>query len=333
MKHFLGIAETEPTLIRRMLDRAAALREGRLQADFRGRILGMLFFAPSLRTRLSFECALLRAGGHAVVLDAQQGIWSLELRRGVRMDGETVEHIDEAAGVLARYVDALAVRAFPRLEDDAEDHRDELLHLMREHSPIPLISMETGREHPCQALADLLTLEAHLGSLAQRELLLRWVPHVKPLPKAVANSFLLAAASVGARVTVAAPEGFELDAGVWQEATMRALRTGGHVALTHSREIPSTALAVIAKAWGPAGAPRAHWTPLQHADWKLDAATFRDAPATLLLHCLPVRRNVEIDEDVLVSSRSLILEEAANRLWVQQSVLTELWGHHEGARP
>lgn len=333
MKHFLSLTDADPGGVRPLLDRARAYREGRLRADFRGRILGMLFFAPSLRTRVSFECALARAGGGAVVLDAAQGIWPLETRRGVRMDGTAVEHVDDAAAVLGRYVDALAVRAFAALEDDARDHRDELFAALRARSPVPLVSMESGREHPCQALADVLAIERRHGPLAGRSVLLRWVPHVKPLPKAVANSFLLTAASLGARVTVAAPEGFELEDGVWDEALRRARASGGGVGRSHARGIPPETIAVVAKSWGPYGTPRASWRAGVHEDWRLGPADFAPAPEASLLHCLPVRRNVEIEDALLDGPQSLVYEEAGDRLWVQQAVLAALWGSGGEGRP
>ncbi len=325
MKHFLALADADPEGVRPLLTRAQAYREGHARPDFRGRILGMLFLAPSLRTRVSFECALRRAGGDAIGLDAGGGLWPLEIRRGVRMDGEAVEHVDDAVGVLGRHLDALALRAFATLDDDAADHRDELFAALRARSPVPLVSMESGREHPCQALADVLTLERHHGPLAGCPVLLRWVPHVKPLPKAVANSFLLTAASLGGRVTVAAPEGFDLEEGVWNEACARAARSGGSVARSHGRDIPPGTAAVVAKSWGPHGASRERWRVGLHEAWRLGPADFAPAPEASLLHCLPVRRNVEIEDLLLDGPRSLILEEAGDRLWVQQAVLAALW--------
>ncbi len=331
MKHFLRLADADPAGVRPLLERARAYREGRARADFRGRLLGMLFLAPSLRTRVSFECALRRAGGGALVLDATQGLWSLETRRGVRMDGTTVEHVDEAVGVLGRYVDALAVRAFATLEDDGSDHRDDLFTQFRARSPVPLVSMESGREHPCQALADVLCIERHHGPIAKRRVLLRWVPHVKPLPKAVANSFLLTAASLGAHVTVAAPEGFDLADEVWDEARRRAAAAGGRIERGYERAIPPETVAVVAKSWGPRGTPRASWRTGLHDDWCLGRADFVSAPAASLLHCLPVRRNVEIEDALLDDPRSLVLEEAADRLWVQQAVLATLWNAEDAS--
>lgn len=333
MRHFLRLADADPLGVRPLLERARAYREGHARADFHGRILGLLFLAPSLRTRVSFECALHRAGGHALTLDAARGLWPLETRRGVRMDGTAVEHVDDAVGVLGRYVDALAVRAFAHLENDRDDHRDELFSALRERSPIPLVSMESGREHPCQALADVLTIERHHGSLAGRSVLLRWVPHVKPLPKAVANSFLLTAACLGARVTVAAPAEFDLEEGVWEEAQTYAAASGGAVVRCHERAIPPETVAVVAKSWGPHGAPQTLWRVGAHDDWRLGPRDFAAVPEASLLHCLPVRRNVEIEDALLDGPQSLILEEAADRLWVQQAVLAALWDSEERALP
>ena len=324
MKTFTRIKDLGPVGVEEILAQAAAWKQappGRIFAD---KLLAMVFFNPSLRTRASFEAAMLRHGGNALVLEVGNGAWKLEDRDGVVMDGDRAEHVKEAVPVLARYADALAVRAFSSGVSDAEDERDPVINAFRAHSPAPLISMESAREHPCQGLADLLTAQEAFGT-TKVPVTLTWAPHMKPLPKAVPNSFLLTAAACGADITVAAPDGFELTPEVRAEAEAYAKATGGSVTYTtdQARALKG-AKAVCAKAWGPAtGATPAATASL--ASWMPTAAHMEQAAAdAIFLHCLPVRRNLEVHDSVLDGPWSRVVLEAENRFHVQRALLAQM---------
>ncbi len=323
MKSFTQIRDLGPDGAKEILARAAAWKQSPPGAIFQDKLLAMVFFNPSLRTRASFEAALLRHGGHAIVLEVGNGAWKLEDREGVVMDSDRAEHIKEAVPVLAQYADALAVRAFSSGVSDAEDERDAVINAFRAHSPAPLISMESAREHPCQGLADLLTVQEAFGT-TRVPVTLTWAPHLKPLPKAVPNSFLLTAAACGADITVAAPEGYELTREVRAEAETYAKATGGSVRYTTDQ---ATALkgakVVCAKAWGPAtGAAPAPMDALK--TWMPTAAHLEKADDPIFLHCLPVRRNLEVHDSVLDGPWSRVVQEAGNRFHVQRALLASL---------
>lgn len=328
MRHFTRITDLGAEGVHALLTRALALKHGEIPEALRGQILILLFLAPSLRTRVSFQVAMLRAGGSAIVLEAGGGIWPLETRRGVVMDQDRVEHIEEALGTLSRYGDMLAVRVFAALESDEEDLADPLLNQIRAHSGIPVISMESAAEHPCQGLADLMTVMERVPEPRGERFLLRWVPHVKPLPKAVPNSFLLTAAALGGRITVAAPRGFELAPSVIHAARQLAASSGGTVEESDDPEQGFDEARVIdLKAWGPAVHPRALPPATWPRDWRVGPARVERAPEeALILHCLPLRRNVEVEEAVLVNPRCHIFDQAENRVYVQQAALEWLVG-------
>jgi N-acetylornithine carbamoyltransferase len=328
MRHLTRLADIGPAGAASLIERARTIKRASPPPRFAGKILVLFFLAPSLRTRVSFQVAMLRAGGSAVVVEAGSGIWPLETRPLAVMNEDRVEHLEEAVGVLGRYGDALAVRAFATLESDPVDLEDPLVSACRDHSPVPVISMESAAEHPAQGLADLMTvIEAH-GSPRGLPVMLRWAPHVKPLPKAVPHSFLLTAAALGCRVTVAAPEGFELPQAVLNQAREWARRGGGDVTTVHDpRALADRQAAFCVKSWGAAGFPATHPVAGRHADWMVDADWLAlTPPDCILLHCLPLRRNVEIAQDVLKSPRCRIFDEAQNRIFVQQSALEWLWG-------
>lgn len=331
MIHFTRAADLGPAGVLDVLDAALAAKRSPAHRGFAGRILGMLFFNPSLRTRASFEAAMQRGGGGAVVLDVGGGVWKLETRAGAVMNGDRAEHVREAVPVLGRYVDALAVRTFAALEDDAADAADPVIGAIRALSNVPVLSMESAREHPCQGLADLLTVRECCGATRGVPVTLCWAPHVKPLPKAVPHSFLLTAAAAGCDVRVAHPPGFELHPEVVREAQAYAAQSGGSVR-TFERAEPALAgsRVVYAKAWGPAtGAAPAQDAAAAiraHADWQVCAATLaRAADDAVFLHCLPVRRNVEIADEVLDGPASRVVDQAENRLHVQRVVLERLF--------
>lgn len=330
MKHFTRIADLGVSGTAEVLDAALAWKQRAPGAHLAGKLLGMVFFNPSLRTRASFEAAMLRGGGHAIVLEVGSGVWKLEDRTGVVMDGDRPEHIREAIPVLGRYVDALAVRTFGALQDDDTDAADPVINAFRELAGVPVISMESAREHPCQGLADLLTVREHFGATKKLAVTLTWAPHIKPLPKAVPHSFLLSAAAAGCEVRIAHPPGFDLHPAVLAEAQTYARQSGGSVTVNSDRRRALNGSHVVyAKAWGPAtgeAVASAAAAPIAaHKDWLITNETLSGAARdAIFLHCLPVRRNLEVADEVLDGARSRVINEAGNRFHVQRVLLDKL---------
>jgi len=329
VKHFTHIADLGVAGVASVLDDALTWKRKGPGAHLSGKLLGMVFFNPSLRTRASFEAAMLRGGGNAIVLDVGNGVWKLEDRIGAVMDGDRPEHIKEAIPVLGRYTDALAVRTFGALQDDNADALDPVLSAFRELAGVPVISMESAREHPCQGLADVLTLRENFGATQKLPVTLTWAPHIKPLPKAVPHSFLLSAAAAGCEVRVTHPPGFDLHPSVIDEAKEYARAAGGSVTVTHDRAAAlSGSRAVYAKAWGPNTAvvtpAEAPALIAQHRDWLVGPKVLAAAQDPIFLHCLPVRRNVEVADAVLDGKASRVIDEAENRFHVQRVLLHRL---------
>ncbi|HEX5340672.1 MAG TPA: N-acetylornithine carbamoyltransferase [Gammaproteobacteria bacterium] len=336
--HFTQLSDLGVAGVQTVLDEAAAWkRSSAPRAHLSGRLLAMVFFNPSLRTRASFEAAMLRGGGNAIVLDVGNGIWKLEDRTGAVMNGDRPEHIREAIPVLGRYADALAVRSFGALTDDDADAADPVMQAFRQLAGVPVISMESAREHPCQGLADLLTVRETFGDTQQLPVALTWAPHIKPLPKAVPHSFLLTAAAAGCEVRVAHPPGFELHRSVVAQAEHYAQQSGGSISFTgDQRAAVAGSRVVYAKAWGPATSAHANTDAVgqiaANRSWLINnavmSAAARDA---IFLHCLPVRRNVEVADEVLDGLSSRVIDEAGNRFHVQRVLLHRLFHPQQGA--
>jgi len=324
MKHATQLSDLGLETVNRILSTAKALKGRPHPKHLRDKLLGMLFFNPSLRTRVSFEAVMARGGGSAVVMEVGSSTWKFEDRLGAVMDGDRAEHLKEAVPVLCRYVDALAVRTFADGVDDDADHYDAVIKAFRQYATVPVVSMESAREHPCQGMADLLTIEEQFGSAKGLPVTLTWAPHIKSLPKAVPNSFLLTAAARGCEVRVAYPKGFELHPDVVHEAETYAAGSGGSVSF-FQEQLPALngSRAVYAKAWGPATSSGLGSDVVrQHADWMISPNHMKTgARDAIFLHCLPVRRNVEVADAVLDGHWSRVVDEAENRFHVQRALL------------
>jgi N-acetylornithine carbamoyltransferase len=324
MRHATGIQDLDVAGVEEVLARALAWKRGPHPRHLVDKILGMVFFNPSLRTRASFEAVMARGGGSSIVLEVGNGVWKLEDREGAVMDGDRAEHIKEAAPVLSRFVDMLAVRTFAGNADDEVDNADPVMNSFRRLGTVPTISMESAREHPCQGLADLLTARETFGTTRGVPVTLAWAPHIRPLPKAVPDSFLLTAAAAGCEVRVAHPEGFDLHPSVLAQAKGYAQAAGGSVTVTHdlAQAVAGTRV-IYAKAWGPA--TRSGLGPeavKAHPEWLCAPRQFdRAAKDAIFMHCLPVRRNVEVADGVLDGPWSRVVDEAENRFHVQRSLI------------
>ncbi len=331
LPRFHSLADLAGEEIRALLDLARRLERHPEPRALAGRVLGLLFFNPSLRTLASMQSAMARLGGSSLVLQPGQGTWKLETRDGVVMDGDASEHVREAIPVLAGYVDALGIRAFAGGDDLAADLSDAGFAGMAELFPGPTINLESALDHPCQALGDWKTLD-DLGVPERGRFVLAWANHPKALPLAVPAAVLAMAAARGMEVTVLSPEAYRLPAPVIARARAAADVSGGSVRETSDRAAALAGARVIyAKSWA---SPRhygdaAAETELRRglAGWCVDDDWFATAdPACRFLHCLPVRRNVVVADSVLDSPRSAVVAQAHNRLWAQMAVLHQLLG-------
>jgi N-acetylornithine carbamoyltransferase len=326
MKHFTHFRDISPVIASQLITRARALKAGEKSNALADKLLGMLFMDPSLRTRTSFDAAAVKLGGQAIPLDVGQGVWGLEYLDNVAMNGDKPEHVREAAGVLSQYVDVLGVRAFSHGEGLASDEADRVIGAFRNHAKVPVISLESAREHPCQGLADLMTAQESFGDLSKVTIALSWAPHIKSLPRAVPNSLLLTAAAMGAQIKVAHPLGYALAPEVTAEAINLAKSTGAKIDFyTHQQSALRGAHVLYAKSWGQTDALVAPPNDPSLASWMPTPEHFASMHSeAIFMHCLPVRRGVEVSHEVLDGPHARVLEEAGNRLWVQMAALEYL---------
>jgi N-acetylornithine carbamoyltransferase len=333
-RDFLALEDWTTDEVNGLLALAERIKRGEVTGGLERKVLAMVFMDPSLRTRTSFETAMFLHGGHAVVLEPGKGSWPLETELGAVMDGDTVEHIVDAARVLGRYADALGVRSFPRGSDWAVARKDLILRNFAGYCEKPVINFESARRHPCQALADAMTLREKLGDTAGKRFVLTWAWHPKALPTAVPASAALAAARLGMEIVIGRPEGYELDPEDTALIRRLAQEAGGE--LVHIIDDPDDALvgadAVYVKSWGSV---KLYGKPREEAalraglrDWRLTPARLRGTRGGkgIVMHCLPVRRNVEIDDAVLDGPNSVVVDQAENRLHAQRALLLELLG-------
>lgn len=333
-RDFLAIEDWSWVEIESLLRLARRIKRGDVEGGLERRIMALVFLDPSLRTRTSFEAAMALHGGHAITIEPGRGSWSWELDLDAVMDGDTVEHVVEAARVLGRYADVVGIRAFPRERDWSEAREDHVVRTFAEHCEVPVVNLESGRQHPCQALGDTLTIQEKLGEPAGKRFVVSWAYHPRPLPTAVPVSAALAAARLGMDVVIARPDGYEFDPE--DAALLRGvMREAGGV--LHTAEDMDEGIAgadvVYAKSWGSLEDFGRRDEELGRRaglrDWRLTEERVRTTRngRGIVMHCLPVRRNVEIDGAVLDGPNSVVVDQAENRLHVQRALLLELIGH------
>jgi N-acetylornithine carbamoyltransferase len=331
VKNFLDLADFGRDQVVDLLALADRLRERPEPAALAGRVLGLLFFNPSLRSMTSMRVAMARLGGESVTVTPGAGSWQLETRSGVTMTGAAAEHIREAIPVLDSYCDALGVRAFAEGRDLAADLSERTFASIASLCRNPLINMESSANHPCQALADWKTLD-DLGVPRRARFVLAWANHPRALPLAVPAAVSHMAALRGMEVVVLRPEGYALPPQLMEKVRRAAAASGGSVTETDDRDAAlAGAQVVYAKEWGST----AHYGDAEAdararaglADWMVRESWFAPTAAGChLMHCLPVRRNVAIADEVLDGPRSRVLQQAHNRLVVQMAVLYRLLG-------
>lgn len=331
MRHFLNTQDWSVDELRALLRLADELKRRPVQDRLRGRSIALLFLNPSLRTRTSFELGMQQLGGIAVVLHPGKDAWGIEFDHGIVMDGDTEEHIAEVAGVLSRYCDLIALRAFPLFRNWAEDREDRVIRALARHATVPVINMETI-VHPCQELALMQTLAEHLGEVRKRRFLLTWTWHPRPLNTAVANSALLIATRLGMDVTLLCPEpAYRLDERFESAARANAEASGGSFEISH--DIDSAyrgADFVYAKSWGALvhyGNPEQEWDLRQkYRHFIVDERKMALTNEARFSHCLPLRRNVKATDAVMDADYCVALDEAENRLHVQKALMCTLLG-------
>lgn len=315
MKQFLSVQDVEDVGL--LIDRALRLKQDptELAKDGKGKTLINLFFNPSLRTRISTEKAGKKLLMDVITMDAGGG-WKIEFEDGHVMDGDTAEHIREAAGVLSQYADILAVRSFPGLEDQQADYEDRVMQAFRQFASVPLMSLESATRHPLQSLADAITIKEN-SPRSRPKVVLSWAPHPRRLPQAVANSFsewMLAWGEV--ELVIANPAGMDLSPQFTQGAT-----------IVHDQDKAlEDADFVYAKNWS---SYQDYGKIYEAPDWQITAKKMALTKHAKFMHCLPVRRNVVVADEVLDSPNSLVLQQANNRSWAATIVLQHLLGHFQ----
>jgi N-acetylornithine carbamoyltransferase len=325
MRHFYHLNEFSPEQIERFLQRAREFKENPHFRVLERKEFALLFLDPSLRTRCSFEVAIRQLGGGVTTLESQM-LFGLETEMGKRMDGDKAEHVKEAIGVLSRYFSGLGLRSFARGVNRQDDLLDTTYTTFMEHAKIPVFNMESSVYHPCQAMADLMTIQELFQGFKGPKITILWANHPRPLPMAVPNSILLAATLVGMDVTLAHPEGFELQQGILDMAKSFAARAGGSLRVVYDRtQAASGAEIIYAKAWGglsryddPEGEQALRDA---HKDWIVDRKLMDQTRRAYFMHCLPVRRNVVVTDEVIDSKQSVIFRQAENRLHAQKAIL------------
>lgn len=329
MKRFIDLADLEPAAVRDLIALAQKLEKHPEPKALAGKVLGLLFMNPSLRTLASFQSGMSRLGGTSFVITPGQGTWQLETRMGAVMSGDRAEHIREGIPVLASYADALGIRAFAEGLDLKVDLAETNFKAMAALVDKPLINMESAMNHPCQALADWKTLD-ELNVPTQSKFVLSWVYHPRALPLAVPAATMTMAAQRGMEVVVLRPEGYEIPTALRNKAEKLAKASGGSFTETTDRDAALKGAHVLyAKEWG---STKHYGNAVGDADlrehlnnWCVNESWFAGAqPNAHFMHCLPVRRNVAVADAVLDSPRSVVLREAYNRMPAQMAVLHRL---------
>ncbi len=313
MRHFTSVKDISDLNL--ALEKAKYVKENPFadQALGKNKTLLMIFFNSSLRTRLSTQKAGLNLGMNVIVLDINQGAWKLETERGVIMDGDKTEHILEAIPVMGCYCDIIGVRSFAQFQSKADDYNEVILNQFIQYSGRPVFSMEAATRHPLQSFADLITIEEYKKT-PRPKVVLTWAPHPKPLPQAVANSFCEWMNATDYEFVITHPEGYELDE-----------KFVGNAKVEYDREKAyKDADFIYAKNWSAYRDPNYGKVINKDMSWTVDAKKMALTNNAYFMHCLPVRRNMIVTDEVIESPQSIVIPEAANRVVSAQVILKEI---------
>ena len=312
MKNFLSVNDVASPID--MVKQAIELKNNPFanQSIGKNKTLGLLFYNPSLRTRLSSQKAAYNLGMNVIVMNLNADGWQIETEDGVVMNAGSQEHIKEAAGVISQYCDIIGIRTFPELKDKLEDYEEGILNKFVENSKVPVVSLESATLHPLQSLADAITIYEQ-KTVKRPKVVLTWAPHPRSLPQAVSNSFVQWMKHLDVDLQISNPKGFDL---------LEDFTEG--VPVTHNQdEALAMADFVYVKNWssfedyGKIGGP-------EFSDWQITSEKMGYTNNGKFIHCLPVRRNVVVADEVIDSENSLVLEQANNRTFAMQTVLHNL---------
>ena len=319
MKHFLSVKDASN--IDALIEQGILYKKQPFQDQQLGKSkrIGCLFLNPSMRTRLSTQVAAQQLGMETIIFNIGSEGWALEFAEGAIMNGTTVEHVKDAAPILGQYFDVLAIRTFPSLKNREEDYQEKILHQFVKYAGIPILSLESATRHPLQSLADLITIKEeilnHSSNYANRKprIVLTWAPHIKPLPQCVANSFAEWVNAWGeAEFVITHPKGLELDKQFTEGATV----------VHNQKEAIEKADFVYVKNWS---SYQEYGKLIEGNDsWMLTNQLLASTNQAKVMHCLPVRRNVELSDEILDGTQSLVTQQAGNRVWAAQAVLKTL---------
>lgn len=311
MKHFTSLSDV--TDLSALLDKALEIKKspGKFKAKTQGKTLGLIFLNPSLRTRVSSEKAGNNLQMNVQVLN-QAEAWNWELQEDIIMDGSSTEHIIEAARVLGAYCDIVGIRSFPGLKDPELDKKERVISYFKKYAGVPIISLESSLLHPLQSFADLITINETWNKPRKPRVLLCWAPHVKPLPHCVANSFSEWMLGADVEFSVANPIGYDLD----QKFVENAKQYHDLESAVMNQDY------IYIKNWSSFES-YGEMPPVK-GNWFIDEKIFSGLSETKFMHCLPVRRNLEMSSIILESKNSLVTEQAKNRVVAMETVLSSL---------
>ncbi len=310
MKNYIDLSDIED--LPALLEDALQLKKNNSSPELgKGKTLGMLFFNPSLRTRLSTEKAAKLLGMEVMVMNVNSDSWALEFEDGQIMDSNKAEHIKEGAAVLSQYCDIIAVRAFPELKDKERDNAELVMNGFKKYATVPILNMESATGHPLQALTDALTI-LELKNVKRPKVVLNWAPHPRALPHAVPNSFVLMMQKMDVELCITNPEGYNLNPEITKNTKV----------FHDQEEALKNADFVYVKNWS---SYENYGEVLKSdGDWTFNQEKLRVTNNAKVMHCLPVRRNVVIADDVLDSENSIVIHQANNRTFAAQAVLKKL---------
>jgi N-succinyl-L-ornithine transcarbamylase len=311
MKNFLNIHDVDD--INALVQEALKCKHNP-RADHelgKNKTLGLIFMNPSLRTRLSTQKAGLNLGMDVMVMNFSGEGWALETEEGVIMDGDKAEHIKEAAAVVGEYCDIIGLRSFPGLKDKVLDYKDHVINEFVKYAGVPIVNLESATVHPCQSLADIVTIE-ETKKVKKPRVVLTWAPHPRALPQSVGNSFAQWINQTDYEFVIANPEGYDLSKEFTENARV----------VHDPHEAYKGADYIYAKNWS---SYESYGQVLsQDANWMVDERKMKLTNNAKFMHCLPVRRNVVVSDSVIDSENSIVIQEAANREWAAQAVLKNL---------
>jgi N-succinyl-L-ornithine transcarbamylase len=318
MKQFISVKDV--TNINALVEKALTYKQQPLLDKNLGahKRIGLLFFNPSLRTRLSTQVAAQNLGMEPILFNVDKEGWALEFSEGAIMNGNTVEHIKDAAPILGNYFDILCIRTFPGLQDQSADYSEKIINQFIKYAGIPVVSLESATLHPLQSLTDIITIQESMNlsgtfKTKKPKVVLTWAPHIKPIPQCVANSFSEWVNAWGeADFVITHPEGYDLSTEYTNGAS-----------ITHDQQAAlKEADFVYVKNWS---SYQDYGKVLcTDANWMLTPEKLAVSNDAKIMHCLPVRRNVELSDAILDSANSLVTKEASNRVWAAQAVLSEI---------